>query len=136
MIQKKLLLLVFLSLWGLLNGQTHIDKEKIVQQCIDFKEFKSFYAEGQDLYLPDDFGNIQPVYNGKEVVFLSKEKMKELHPAGFFSFWIFDVNEKNARVLFSYNYNQNTPNPKDIKATLLMEKRGDEWVITNSKLSW
>lgn len=139
---SKIYILLMALFWtAAANAQapTDKDREKIVQQCIDLKELTPVYAHESQLYIMDShgsFGDIHPSYKGKDVLFLNKEQVKYRNLNAYFLFWIFEVNEKDARVLFVYKYNQNSTEPKDSKATVLLEKQGDNWIIKNTKSSW
>lgn len=141
---SKIYILLMALFWtAAANAQTltnkEKDEEKILQQCINVKQLEPLYANQAKLYVlqkETPFGNIHPAYKGRAVSFLDKDQLKTLHPDAYFIFWIFEVNETKARVMFAYNYNQNTSDIKDSKFSLFLEKQGDNWIIENIKASW
>lgn len=134
---KKIYLLLIALCWsGIAAAQSLSDEEKIVQQCINLKQLQQLYPNHPTLYIMQhgvSFGNIHPEHSKHAVAFLSKEQIKEQHPDAYFLFWTFKVDESNAKVEFVYNYDQNTTNGKEFKASVLLEKQGTNWIIKNNQ---
>ena len=134
--KKIYFLLLALCCVGIVRAQSLTDEEKIVQQCINLKSLEKLYPKHVPLYIMQhnvSFGNIHPRHNGKEVSFLWKHQIKNQQPDGYFLFWTFNVTGNNARIEFVYNYDQNTTEGKEFKATVLLEKQGVNWIIKDTQ---
>lgn len=134
--KKIYFLLLALCCAGIVRAQSLTDEEKIVQQCINLKFLDKLYPKDVPLYIMQhkvSFDNIHPSHNGKKVSFLSKDQIKDQHPDAYFLFWTFNVTENDARIEFVYNYDQNTTEAKEFKATVLLEKQSVNWIIKDTQ---
>ena len=135
---RKLSLILFMVLLCATStyAQSPEDQNKVLQKCIDLKELQGYLPgkTAQPLYVMQhgvSFGKeINASKNGKSLVFLSKNEINMQHPDSYFLFWLFEINEKTARVSFVYNYDQNQ-SKKAVRADLELNRNGSEWMVTS-----
>jgi hypothetical protein len=135
-----MLLLFALNSWG----QSLTDQEAVLKECINIPEIQQ--------QLPKDAeGNLKTVYimqnaisspdqiditlSGKKVQFMTKGQMYNHGPDAFFRFEKLDITDKQAKVIFGFEYNRNQPDQRGqmfIRGSL--KKQDSDWAIVNTNI--
>ncbi|QMU29292.1 hypothetical protein [Adhaeribacter radiodurans] len=138
-----LTLFIFFGCVTHLMAQSLDDQSKILQKCIELPALQTHYPRTDNgtlkpLYVMQHAvsfpGNLNVTKNGKPVAFKSKEEVKTNGISAFFLFREFKVTQNSAQVDFAYYYNFQGTYEEFVPVTLELQKTGNTWSITQSKI--
>ena len=137
-------LLIFAMLLGVVysRGQSATDQAVVLQKCLDLPELQQYYpvAAGgihQQVYImqyPYVFpAGIQVSKFGKVVQIVDRSTVVDKQAVAYFLFQTFSIKGNKANVTFDFYYNYNT-NKTFLNSTVVLNKNGDTWTVSDSKL--
>ncbi|MCF8381304.1 MAG: hypothetical protein K9H49_17155 [Bacteroidales bacterium] len=107
--KKSTVIILFLFLSGLVFSQTQMDKQEVLQLCIDLPELQTRLVDesGQQLkqlvVMNSEFLQSEEISNtkfGKPVSFVDLETINELELNQYLVFNSFEIDENNAKIHF------------------------------------
>lgn len=122
-------------------GQSVGDSAALLQNVIDLPQLQPYYPRNQNnavnplVIMQHGVSFLKTIaasHNNHALVFKSKAEI--INEPAYFLFWRFDINQNSAMIEFKYNYNMNTQSPVAQKGTLIMEKSGNTWTVTNTNI--
>ncbi|PSR55939.1 hypothetical protein AHMF7605_21750 [Adhaeribacter arboris] len=124
-------------------AQSLSDQARVLQKCVGLAELQEYYprtANGnvKQLYVMQHGvsfpSNLVVTKNGKPLVFKTKEEVKATKIDAFFLFREFKITQNTAQVDFAYYYHFKGGYEEFIPVTLALQKTGDTWTITQTKI--
>lgn len=139
--KKKILFLFFAFFFAVFAGsaQTSRDTLDVLKSCISIAELQKEYPLAMDnktkvVYILQhgvSFNNVEDIkIDGYELIFVTKEEIKENEIENYFLFWTFIISDQDGAFI-EYTYNTKD---KYLKIESKMNFTQNNWIIQNNNV--